>query len=632
MTEQSANTSTLENILSTIDVSPGTFLQASSVVHAASLVAAKKLLDPVVADYSVFNELALRGLDTEQVWEQIRLVGGQLKSVVDSQLGINGDYKASSLNGADETGSDSGDESLLDEDEMEEESLEQDDEEGSLDDDDQEEEDESVDEDMEDEEGMSDEDDEGEEIEEDEFPVNPEQDQVSANEDDKIPPPKPFKKDVHGLNDEFFSIDDFNRLSEQQDAQQQSDDENVDEIDYFAGPPPQKTISYTDKLDLDGQDEQSEPEENPDEIRYQDFYLPPPNTASRKRKRAHFEQNTLHLPTAEDDNDALDDEARSTRFRKDLFAEPTSSSPTTPSIPLSTHAKRKAVIQAQVQHLEQENISSKEWMYIGEASAANRPKNSLLQVVEQIQVDRVTKPVPLVTEERTRSLEDIIKQRILDLNFDDVKQKLPPSLLTQMSRGVGTQDAEMQDLGSKSTRGLAEIYEQEHLRRIDPANNPTPLAVSVQKQHAEIDALWKSLSHQLDSLTSWRFIPGPEIVEDRVVSNLPAVDMEDARPEAEAGAMLLAPQEVYRPEGNKREVVVGGVPIAKVEMSREEKARVRRRQRQRGGKKKSLATVEGSKKDVVDTLKSGRVKIIANGRAHGNRGASQPKRGGRTES
>src|SRR5277367_83754 len=95
LTEQSADTSTLETLLSAIDVSPETFLQASPAVHTASLIAAKKLLDPVVAEYSVFNELALKGLDTEQVWEQIRLVGEQLRSVVESQSGMNGDYKSS---------------------------------------------------------------------------------------------------------------------------------------------------------------------------------------------------------------------------------------------------------------------------------------------------------------------------------------------------------------------------------------------------------------------------------------------------------------------------------------------------------------------------------------------------------
>lgn len=230
LAEQSADASTLESLLSTIDVSPETFLQASPAVHAASLVAAKKLLDPVIAQYSVFNELALRGLDTEQVWEQIRLVGEQVKSVVESQSGINGDYNSSSENETDEVDSDTEDESLLGEDEVEGDDLEEDGE-VSLDEDQEMEDDHEI-EDTEDEE-------EGEEDDEDEFPVNPEDDAESGSEDNKVTTAKPFKKDVHGLNDEFFSIDDFNRLSEQQDAQR-SEDENADEIDYFAGTSLQK--------------------------------------------------------------------------------------------------------------------------------------------------------------------------------------------------------------------------------------------------------------------------------------------------------------------------------------------------------------------------------------------------------
>ena len=295
---------------------------------------------------------------------------------------------------------------------------------------------------------------------------------------------------------------------------------------------------------------------------------------------------------------------------------------------LSTHATRQAAMKAQIEQLEQENIADKQWMYIGEASAQDRPKNSLLEVAEEIDVERSAKPIPIVTEERTRSLEEIIKQRIIDNNFDDVKRKLPPSLV-QKSRAVD-EDPDMQEPGAKSTRGLAEIYEQEHLRRIDPANNPTPLSVSTQKQHAEIDELWKTLSHQLDSLTSWRFIPAPEVVDEHVVTNIPAVDMEDARPEAEARATLLAPQEVYRPEAKKGEVVVGGVPVARVEMSREEKARARKREGKKRDKTK-LPPVEGGNKDVVDTLKKGGVKIISHGRGRGRGGASS-RRGGRVAS
>jgi len=358
-------------------------------------------------------------------------------------------------------------------------------------------------------------------------------------------------------------------------------------------------------VDPDEQESDDE-DENPDEIQYKDFYLPPPNStsASRKRKRAHFEDEE-----GDPAEDELDDEARITRFQKDLFADAAEPNETEQQS-ISGYAKRKAAIQREVEKLEQENITDKEWMYIGEASAKSRPKNSLLEVAEEIDVERSTKPVPIITEERTRTLEEVIKQRIIDNLFDDVKRKLPPEI-SQKSRALD-EDPDMQEPGSKPTRGLAEIYEQEHLRRIDPANNPTPLSVSVQKQHAEIDELWKTLSHQLDSLTSWRFIPAPEVADEKVVANIPAIDMEDARPEAEAGATMLAPQEVYQPEAKKGEVIVGGVPVARVEMTREEKAKERKREGRRREKKKA-PPVEGGKKDVIQTLKKGGVKIITHG-------------------
>lgn len=376
--------------------------------------------------------------------------------------------------------------------------------------------------------------------------------------------------------------------------------------------------------DPDEQGDDSD-DERPDDVKYTDFYLPPPNsTSSRKRKRASFEDRD-GLPH----EDELDDDARVARFQKDLFAD--ASLPVDPSAPsLSTYAQRKAAIKAEVEKLEQENIAEKEWMYIGEASSRDRPKNSLLEVSEELDVERSTKPVPVITEERTSSLEEIIKQRIISNNFDDVKRKLPPAL-TQNSR-TADDDPDMQDPGVKSTRGLAEVYEKEYLRRIDPANNPTPLALSKQKEHTEIEALWKDLSHQLDCLTSMRFIPAPEIVGERIVADIPAVDMEDARPEAEAGATMLAPQEVYRPEAKKGEIVVGGIPVARVEMTREGKVRARKREGKKREKKK-VTPLEGSRKDVIDTLKKGGVKIISQGRGKSNGQKSKvPSRGGRVES
>jgi U3 small nucleolar RNA-associated protein MPP10 len=224
LVEPSADTSSLEHLLSSIDGSPDIFLQPSTSLQAASLVAAKRILDPVVSEYSVFRELALKGLDVEQIWEQIRLVGDQVKSVLEKQGHLESDYAAKKDNGVkSDAHSDEDDSPVEDDSDLENGTAE-------IEEDDK-------DEGFEDMEEEDEEDSEGEDddMENDEFPTNPELDEESDEDEDaaKTAMQKPFKKDVHGLNDQFFSIDDFNRLSEQQDFPQ-PDDENADEIDYFA--------------------------------------------------------------------------------------------------------------------------------------------------------------------------------------------------------------------------------------------------------------------------------------------------------------------------------------------------------------------------------------------------------------
>jgi U3 small nucleolar RNA-associated protein MPP10 len=55
-------------------------------------------------------------------------------------------------------------------------------------------------------------------------------------------------------------------------------------------------------------------------------------------------------------------------------------------------------------------------------TAKDRPENSLLEAA--VNVERATRVAPAITVEKTASLEDVIRQRILADKFDDVAPKV----------------------------------------------------------------------------------------------------------------------------------------------------------------------------------------------------------------
>ena len=57
--------------------------------------------------------------------------------------------------------------------------------------------------------------------------------------------------------------------------------------------------------------------------------------------------------------------------------------------------------------------------------ADKRPLNSALEV--DLDFERALKPPPQPTEEFTATLEDLIKQRIADVQFDDPIRRAPPT-------------------------------------------------------------------------------------------------------------------------------------------------------------------------------------------------------------
>lgn len=118
----------------------------------------------------------------------------------------------------------------------------------------------------------------------------------------------------------------------------------------------------------------------------------------------------------------------------------------------SSYELRQERLKAKIQELEDEAVAPKPWQLMGETKAELRPDNALLE--EDLFFDHTTRQAPVITEETTKTLEEIIRQRIKDQAFDDVERKIKPVYDPTEFKKKLVLDQE------KSKFSLAEIYEQ----------------------------------------------------------------------------------------------------------------------------------------------------------------------------
>ena len=118
----------------------------------------------------------------------------------------------------------------------------------------------------------------------------------------------------------------------------------------------------------------------------------------------------------------------------------------------SSYELRQERLKTKIQELEEEAIAPKPWQLMGETKAELRPDNALLE--EDLFFDHTTRQAPVITEETTKTLEEIIRQRIKDQAFDDVERKIKPVYDPTEFKKKLVLDQE------KSIFSLAEIYEQ----------------------------------------------------------------------------------------------------------------------------------------------------------------------------
>ncbi|KAI5953840.1 MPP10 [Candida margitis] len=575
---------------------------------------AKTIINPIVKDYSVLDELYTDGLDSSQVFGQTKMIldgiGSKLLSEdIPSVREKLGEVEQSEdEDGEGEEGEES-EESEESEEEVGDGSEEDENVEFERGVDDYEESGESAEEDDEEEDEDEDEDEDKEERE-----LSDDGETLVGDDEEGSDTEVKHTKDVFGLNDGFFDIDEYNKQVLALENDQAGGDDNNDddeEIDYFGS------------LSDDSEEEQMD--------YYGDFYDKPGkvNVESwppKKKVDAHEDDDISEGEFADEDYDNAINSAR-----LDLFAEGEPKGQKSNEKNMSSYEKQQLALQREIEKLEAELVADKKWTLKGEITSNERPKESLLEE-NDLSFDRTAKPVPTITQEVTETIEDLIRKRIKSDEFDD----LPRRIVQDLSKFHQGPKAEVSQ--QKSSKSLAELYEDEYN---DVDAQQEELDEAVKKQHEEINELFTKVTHRLDALCSAHFIPKPHEVKNIEIkvtdASAPSISMEDAQPLNVSSESRLAPQEIYKVgddavKGNgvkgKSEVQLkSGLSYSKDELNREEKQRLRRankrkkskqfNERQEHKRQKLKQTPEQHKQrqsktgEVVDTLsKAKNVSVI----------------------
>ncbi|KAJ1972981.1 U3 snoRNP protein, partial [Dimargaris verticillata] len=394
------------------------------------------------------------------------------------------------------------------------------------------------------------------------------------------------------VDDDFFSLDQMDwfveeaeRLEAKADCRRrklaskknnaliEDDDEfedDEDDIDYFTDPSEWgKGLDDTNEgdMDYDNDDDDGFDEKTTDQYeaemtkaksaRYEDFFDPiAPKSASGADEDEMNEPTDMLPPTqwSDDDDDEVADEqpALPKPPAQNLFESDESDDEGK-----SKHERAQERMAQKIAELENANVAPKDWTMVGEVDARARPENSLLE--QDLEFDSVLRPVPVITAQVTQSLEDLIKGRILNADFNDVVRKRDPALTNTHKRSepVGIS-------GEKSKKSLAELYEEDYMAVTAEQNGDgstaatlSPREAKLQKQRDVVRELMDKLIYKLDGLSNFHFTPKHIDAQVKVISNAPAIPMEEILLVHQSEASQLAPEEVH--EKNRKKLMVSNV-------------------------------------------------------------------------
>ncbi|KAF5298726.1 hypothetical protein FQR65_LT09595 [Abscondita terminalis] len=357
------------------------------------------------------------------------------------------------------------------------------------------------------------------EEEEDASSINDDELQNEEKEVDDEYTQTQFKRSI--VDDNFFKLDEMNKfllLEEKKTDSNKNEGSDSDEsIDMFEADSGEES-----EEDPDGYNKKKNP-------RYKDFF-------GTKTQQMGGEMEEMDYSDGGSENDfGLENKLERESTNKE-YEDNNVTGENTDNIK-SALELREERLKKKIKELENTAVSEKPWQLKGEVLAGNRPINSLLE--EVLEYDVGSRPAPVITEATTMLLEDVIKQRIKDKAFDDVERKQKPvdTPLEYKKKLVLDQE--------KSKESLAQIYEKEYLQQKQTLQgNNDEKEEETPQLHKDIDSHMNSLFAKLDALSNFHFTPKPVAPELKIISNLPAISIEEVAPVAMTNASLLAPEEV----------------------------------------------------------------------------------------
>ncbi|KFM80180.1 U3 small nucleolar ribonucleoprotein MPP10, partial [Stegodyphus mimosarum] len=413
---------------------------------------------------------------------------------------------------------------------------------------------------------------------------------------------KPLERSKHSsiVDDQFFKLSKMEQFLKIEDLKEEKGDaiasENEDKIDLFQDIP---SDDIDDSAGESDEEPNSKTKKSSKDLMYEDFFDAPElgdendeecsdaELSSRDgEKNGSMSEDILN----EDSNDEMNDVNGNDENLGNMQLCDISKSHKDESTQKTAFELEQEKIKKKIEEYEKNMLEPLPWHLTGEVAASSRPIDSLVH--QQTDFDSNAKQDLVVDSVLNEKIESVIKMAIMNKAFNDVERKIKPTeeIIAYKKEIVLDQ--------TKSKKGLAEIYEEDYLKKQKKSGENEE---EEDPKHKEIKKLMDSLLPELHALFS--FIPKPAIPDIKVVRNVPAIAVEEVAPTNVSDATLLAPEEVKKKTG----LIKGDTERDETDRKRERRKKKLLQKLKQKKKEKEInakpLSAKAKKKEKIDSLK-----------------------------